>query len=267
MRKISILAVLCALTAVAATADIPEPHGKASYYGLMYYDREFGFYQGRGGEFSMEISSGYDALSNAGYTSGLTSDVAGLGSFQTFCVEVAEFVAQPMHLFVSESSTTDLDTFGSGSHAWQGGQPDTGGDDLGFGTACIYTQFVKGTLDGYWYAQTGADPGGYGLTRAESAAALQRVIWALEDEGGDDFAVPFMGIDLTDDQEDAAGDWYDAASNTDWTDIGNVRILQAYKTDGSLAQDQLYYYVPVPAAVLLGVLGLAAAGLKLRKYV
>jgi hypothetical protein len=54
-------------------------------------------------------------------------------------------------------------------------------------------------------------------------------------------------------------------------DIGPVRVLQAVVLDKDgipigYGQD-LLYVVPVPAAVLLGMLGMGAAGLKLRKFV
>jgi hypothetical protein len=55
------------------------------------------------------------------------------------------------------------------------------------------------------------------------------------------------------------------------SDLGNVRVMTLW-TNWTLAngfsgyaQDQLV--VPVPAAVLLGMFGLTAAGLKLRKFV
>ena len=61
----------------------------------------------------------------------------------------------------------------------------------------------------------------------------------------------------------AGGSWYDTWGSSS---IGNVRILQFCNSDGTgYKQDQLYL-VPVPGAVLLGILGLGAAGLKLRKF-
>ena len=53
----------------------------------------------------------------------------------------------------------------------------------------------------------------------------------------------------------------------DWADWG-VRVMNLYNDEDHTnhAQDRLVR-VPVPGAVLLGVPGLAAAGLKLREFV
>ena len=50
--------------------------------------------------------------------------------------------------------------------------------------------------------------------------------------------------------------------------IGNVRVMNLWvKADGTGLKQDMLVTVPVPAAVLLGLLGLGAAGVKLRKFV
>lgn len=60
------------------------------------------------------------------------------------------------------------------------------------------------------------------------------------------------------------GLWYDVWKNT----IGDIRIMNLWENADHTgnAQDQLVR-VPVPGAILLGVLGLGVASLKLRKFV
>jgi len=238
------------------------PHGTYSDYGRMDYSRIGGYYGGNGGEFTLRqdgigLGGVVDFLSNSAYADVAKSEDGDVTSFQTFCVELTEYVSQPLDLYVSEQNAA---LTGTGSHAYQGGIPLTG-DDLDPRTAYLYTQFATGQLSGYnWTVATG---------RASSAVTLQRLIWNIEGEDGKvlgDFSGSVGGIDLTDTQETQATAWLTEAKDMGWTGIGNVRILQAYTTSGGLAQDQLYL-VPVPAAVLLGLLGLGAAGMKLRKFV
>jgi hypothetical protein len=251
LRNLSLVAcLLCLFVAAPALADYSG--------GQVYYDRITGYYSGNGGEFTL---SGTGLLLDLSAYSSLAKNQSNptVPSFQTFCVETAEYVAQPMNI---EVSTTFVDGT-SGSHAVWGGQPNVG-DDLDPMTAYFYTQFATGNLDGYNYGS-----GGYeSLTRSQTAGALQRLIWSIEDEGNTTSlaaGTTVQGITLSADQANLIVDWLKEYANSGWTGIGNVRILNTYTTSGGLAQDQLYL-LPVPAAVILGILGLCVAGIKLRKF-
>jgi len=266
MRTVCFIFLLCVFFAGPAFADPTVGNGPGYDGGQVYWGRIGSYYQGQGGEFTIYSDGGRGLLlSNSAYTAGTTGGLGGHSeSFQTFCVEAGEYVAEPMNAWVSESSTVEPYVYGSGSHAWSGGVPGTG-DDLDPQTAWLYTQFATGNLTGYNYGSGGYDS----LSRAQTASALQRLIWSIEDEDGGlgvGEGTSFMGVTLSSTQADLIGLWNSEWASADWSGIGNVRVLQMKTLDGSLAQDQLYL-VPVPAAVLLGVLGMGVAGLKLRKYV
>jgi hypothetical protein len=215
----------------------------ADYYGgRVYYSRINNYYSGNGGEFTLRSDGGQGLLlSNSAYDAKTRGEDGNPESFQTFCVETAEYVAQPMDIVVSTTTAEGI----TDSHAILGSKPN--GDDLDSRTAYLYTQFAKGTLSNYNYVA--------GVGRSASAGELQKAIWWIEGEGGSNAG--------------QAGIWITEATNAGWTDIGDVRILNTWVPGhigelGYKTQDQLYL-VPVPAAVLLGMLGLGVAGLKLRK--
>ena len=252
MKKLSIfVCLLCLFVTAPALGDF--------YGGRVNYNRINGYYSGNGGEFTLSSDGGLGLLLDLSAYSSLTKNQigpTGLASFQTFCVETGEYVAQPMDIVVSTTSAEGI----SNSHAILGGE--AVGDDLDPRTAYFYTQFATGNLSGYAYSGT-VD----GLNRAETAGALQRLIWWIEEEGGLLAANnTFQNITLSFDQADLIQAWLYEYTSSGWTGIGDVRILNTYNTtNGDRAQDQLYL-VPVPGAVLLGILGLGAAGLKLRRF-
>jgi hypothetical protein len=177
------------------------------------------------------------------------SGSAGVPSFQTFCLEKVEYIASPMDIVVSTTAINELTgavgSPGTGSHAIKGGK--TYGDNLDPFTAYIYTQFATGVLGNY----------NYGAGRATSAGQLQNAIWYLEGETGT--------LNST-----QATNWVTEAQNSGWTGIGSVRILNTWAA-GHIddtryrKQDQLYI-LPIPASVILGLIGLSIVGIKLRKY-
>lgn len=264
MKKVVLFFVLCVFFAAPAMADY--------YGGRMNWTRVDNHYAGNGGEFTLYKDGIPQYLSNYGYADVARNQIGATDttSFQTFCVEMSETVKQPMDLWVS---TTDMHGNEGWSHAIKGGgsyddddnpPPTTFGDDLESETAYLYREFARGTLSNYVWSGAG---------RAASAGTLQKTIWFLEGEIGN-FADSSGGFVLDSSQQAQANAWIAEAENAistgQWSGLGvgseYVYVLNTYGTDGSkLAQDQLYY-VPVPGAILLGLLGLGAAGVKLRKF-
>jgi hypothetical protein len=237
-RLIKSLLIVVALCAAAAPA-------LADYYGgQVYYDRFGGYYSGNGGEFTLRSDGGPGLLlSNSAYAA-VARGVGGYAeSFQTFCVETGEYVAEPMNITVSTTAVAG----GPGSHAVYGGTPL--GDDLDARTAYLYTKFAQGTLAGYNYTA--------GVGRVASADALQQAIWYIEGEGGSNNAFVALANDAT----------TGGGSTDEWVGkgIGDVRVLNMYTLGGGLAQDQLYL-IPAPAAVVLGLMGFGLVGWVKRRF-
>lgn len=254
--------MLVLATLGAATMAVAGPHGTTTYGGRVNYDRLVGHYTGSGGEFTLQsdLSQGSPGLllNLAAYANSV-KNLDGGYSFQSFCLELDEHLAEPMNIYVSEQNAA---LNGPGSHAWLGGANTDSGDDLDVRTAYLYTKFAQGQLAGYEYDDAGpTDDDSDGWTRNQTAAALQQLIWYLEGEvnsltstaGNINLAAIKGGAALT-----LAQNWLAEATNANWASIGNVRILQMFRTNGANAQDQLYLAVPAPAAALLGVLGLGA---------
>ncbi|MBN2316013.1 MAG: hypothetical protein JXM79_18950 [Sedimentisphaerales bacterium] len=257
MNKVIYFALICFFIASPAFAD--HTHGLGWNGGTGKYYRINGYYAGQGGEFTV-----YDdgttslLLSNNAYDPSTRGQYGGLESFQTFCLETAEYAASPMKIFVSEENSNG-DGWASGTHAYNGRLAN--GDDLDPMTAWLYNEFARGTLPGYAYNGTVN-----GLNRSQSAGALQRLIWKSEGEGGALTAgSSWYGITLNNAQESLISNWLNEYTCSGWTGIGNVRVLQMSTMNGGKAQDFLHV-VPVPGAFLLGMLGLSVAGIKLRKH-
>jgi hypothetical protein len=141
-------------------------------------------------------------------------------------------------------STTFIDedtgvVTGPGSHSILGGKPK--GDNLDDRTAYLYTKFATGTLAGYNYTA--------GSGRAASAADLQNAIWYIEQEGG----VNNGFVTLANTAVASGGEWYGKG-------IGDVRVLNLFETTVRTERQDQLYLVPAPAAIGLGVLGLALVG-------
>jgi len=265
--KWSMVFVSFGLAAAVASADV--------YVGRAVWSRVSGKYIGNGGEFTISKASLAPGLSldTSAYASTVKDQAGSAPSFQSFCLEAGETIKSPMDIVMSTTSIDELTGVvgaeGSGSHAINGGKPY--GDNLDTRTAYLYTQFAKGVLSGYAYTNTLVN----GLNRAQTAGTLQRVIWALEQEGGADFTQSFQNVTLNATQQALAQAWVNEAVTANWTTIGNVRVLNTWRMTqdsqgnwvshvGDLAykaQDQIYLTpVPAPAALGLGMLGLGLVG-------
>jgi hypothetical protein len=221
MRKLMFITAICALLAAPAFADTVQVWQQAGY--------SFG----NGGEFTAKPSGwSWNPLI---YYDDSTSNIGPYDpSFQTFCVETSEFFSPGVVYNV---------TFGS--NAMYGGQA-PGGDPISVGTAWLYHEFQKQTLDGYDWDTTDGH-------RSADAGILQATIWYLEGEGGIPGNVKFLN------QIPFGNPFADNAGQIP------VLVMSLWDANWNAAQDMLVC-VPIPAAVLLGILGFCVAGLKLRKF-
>jgi len=188
---------------------------------------EEGLYQSAsGGEFKGTVLSGDIPGNPVGST------------WQTFCVELDEYVSLPSTYYAVVNTAAVLGGVG-------GPEP----DPLSPMTAWLYDQFCKGTLPGYDYSTVSG--------RKNSAAALQDAIWHIEEE-------------ITRLPSGLATDFYNQANASGWTDIGDIRVLNLYGDPslGAPAQDVLIStcVVPAPGALLLAGMGTALVGAVRRRF-
>ena len=148
MMKLGALLTVVCLFAAPAVADFSG--------GRVWYDRIAGgdstdddYFRGNGGEFTLRHDGAPWLLSNALYHANTKAQDGNDESFQTFCVETLEFVAQPMDAIVSTTWVSgnrpqwdvNNDRFPQ-SHAVKGSEDS--GDDLNPQTAFLYWHFAKG---------------------------------------------------------------------------------------------------------------------------
>ncbi len=118
----------------------------------------YGPYQtGRGGEFTLATDSGSSWILSEGYVSGLTKDIVQPGTFQTFCVENAEFV----NAYASYQYTVSQGSIFTGNPLTQG-------------AAYLYHEFQIGQLQGYTSNSGGVQ-----------TEALQEALWYFMGVGPD----------------------------------------------------------------------------------
>ncbi len=249
MKKTILTIIICASITTSVLADpVAYTNGIVQYGGRGHYTRIGGHYAGGGGEFTLYGDS--LTLSNNAYVPSTSGKIGRPESFQTFCLERNEFTYNTVDVFVSQSFKDGS----AGSHAYHGGIGAGDGDDLDARTAYLYHQFAKGTLSGYNYTP---GPG----QRSASAGALQNAIWWIEGElGSMPVGQAATWIALAGNAVDPINGW--------WSGIGDVRVLQLVCecAHGGAYRQDFIYVTPVPGAVLLGMLGLAVAGVKLRRF-
>lgn len=105
------------------------------------------------------------------------------------------------------------------------------------------------------------------LDTSVEAAALQAAVWEIVAEGEDTYNINVGDFYLTGDQDvrDKANTWLSAIGSST-ASFGNYRALCNPLSAGAGGYQDYVVRVPLPANVLLGIVGLTVAGIKLRKY-
>jgi hypothetical protein len=254
MKRQILIAFVCALAASPALSDMSD------VIQIQLQTTGWPYQYGSGGAVFARIID--DDPDGDGLTIGPYTVPNGF-EFTTFCVEDAEHVVGGWGTYFGVVNTAAVTgTTVPNTGGYDGGNPiygdplgqSTWGDPLSEEVAYLYTQYATGVLSHFDYGDT--------TEHRNDAGDLQLAIWKLEQET----TVWLSGEAL---------EWYDeaiaAVSSDAWSGIGNVRVLNLYTyyntstdTVSELRQDILIF-VPVPAAGLLGILGLGVAGIKLRK--
>ena len=235
MRRLLFVTIVCTFLAVPAVADMAR------------VKMTQGPGVGNGGAFNAEVISGAISYGSVNLGPG--------ARFLTFCIELTEYFS-PGSTYYADSR---IAAYGGGAG---GGEGSPLRDYLDPKTAALYTKYLGlNTLDG------------------DTASKYQLAIWKVEQEIQWD-AVNNRWLKYNSTQA-IHGDYQQSKfddtviqplinSVGSPAGIGNVRVMTLWDnysvTNGFSGNRQDQLVVPVPTAVLLGILGLGVAGVKLRKY-
>lgn len=244
MKKLIFVITLCAFAAVPAAADMTVTE-KGVSPGLVTSIHNYpGYYSGG-------AYTGVYQLTIVGSTTpGLAN-----GTVDSFCIDICQFAPSGQSYEVTSLNAAPINT-------------DAG--PMGETRA----RYLATLLDKYWtdWSPSGNEILGYSYTNNEAAGALQLAVWEVVAEfKGQGQTFNPGGWTVSGGQFSATcGDSVvislansmlgDIAVENYLSDYGNYRALS------SNSQQDYVVRVPIPGAVLLGMLGLGAAGLKLRRF-
>lgn len=229
MKRLTIGFVLALMMASVAVAGQIQVGYSGSSYGIYQYDK--------GGEFTYNPLTGW--LNLSGYDASKTANIGVSGTFQTFCIEGAEYLYGYDNIYDAQISTK----------AMNGGVTPAGvGDPISVGTGWLYSQFARGVLAGYNYSGTEAQ-------REYSADLLQKAIWWLEGEKG--IAYNAGNTFMFEVYKNFSYD--EAAAKADGGEQYGVYAINMSQ-NGEVRQDALYYVPDGGSTAIL--LGLAFAGMQ-----
>jgi hypothetical protein len=221
-----------------------------------YYDTSFD-----GGEFSISGVTGA-AASAVGY---YDSKAVANGGFETFCLEMNQFISVPGNYNYAESSSAISGGVSTGSTGFTSGG--ISHDPISLGTAWLYLQFASGTLAGYNYTP--------GSARGNSAEELQMAIWWLENEisltTNEQNSNPFLHLITLSTAQGGLGITDAVARSTDDGSTYAVGVINMGTSPNFTAQDQLVLTAPrtphsVPdGATTVMLLGAVFGGVSILK--
>lgn len=196
-------------------------------------------------DMTVVVANNPGGANNGGpFTATVTGDPIGGyatgASFRTFCLETG-ITYNPGQMYYG---TVDSGAISGGGGAVGGSDP------ISAQTAWLYNNYLDGTLV---YLS--------GYTESDRGSAVQEAIWRLEDETSHSTPsnVVTLALNLINQANTAVTSGY---TNT------NVMALNLWSNANHTGDAQsMLVRVPVPAAALLGMLGLSAAGLRLRRRV
>ncbi len=241
MTRLVLLAALCAFVASPALADLT----------VVQTDIDPGL------TFSI-TSTGYNGDGDVGVCQLLIAGSGSLGldgEVDAFCIDLWDGSPDTEAVYLPKP----LDE-----------APDPGAAALGMGVD--KARRLAELLDGHWNSDIDTDIEG---------AALQIAVWEIVDEAlvvdpatydvtSGTFSVSqALSGDSSDEARGLANGWLQSIS-AGGVDFSNYLALSNHETEAAdeplgLYQDYVVR-VPVPAAVLLGMLGLSVAGVRIRKY-
>ena len=192
------------------------------------------YYFADGGEFTAWTSGDNFAQYYVPSTQVAVGDQTG---FQTFCVEASVYFWPNV------------------TYSYSLGDVDSQGRALTEGTAWLYSQFAKGTLTGYDYANNVS-----GGSRTQDAGLLQSAIWYLQggQSGGGSFPVGGAGNPFYDLAATALGGSLYAP---DTQNAYGVRIMELWDSSHNTYQNQLVDPGVPDRGATLALLALSLAGL------